>query len=131
MQRRWKRRYSCLLNAGVPKPFFTDMRILSRGENHREGEPVLARIQTTNLRTRVRREHRRGALREVRARRSLTSVTIKKGVKFNKMRDIGDMHSNIISPVVKVTSANPVDCENAVFTQVTPRFYLALGNLER
>jgi len=116
------------------------MCILGHSKNHRKGEPVLARNQTTNLLTQVRRKHRYSSLHEVHARRSLTSVTIKRGVNFNEMRDVGDMHSNIISAViifldresiVKVTSANRVDCENAVFPEVTASFYLTLGNPER
>jgi hypothetical protein len=115
------------------------MCVSSHCEDHREGKPVLARNQATNFLTKVRRKHGHGSLHKVHACRSLASVAIKRGVDFDEMRNVGDMHTNVICAViilldgysiVKVAGTGRVDRENAVFSEVATSFNLPFRNPE-
>ena len=89
----------------------------------------MTRHKATKLLTKSRRKHRDGTLNEVNTGSTFARITVKRSVWFDKVRCVGNMNSNFVSPVlvqfdrqgvIKILGRNRIDTKNAGFTKILP-----------
>lgn len=59
----------------------------------------MTRDQTTKLLAEGRRQHGNSTLDEVDTSGSFTSIAIQSGVRFDKIRDVSNMYTNVVSAI--------------------------------
>ena len=97
----------------------------------------MTRQQTADLLAERRGQHGNGALHKVHACRALPSIAVKGSVGLDKVRDIGNVHANIVSAVVvrldgegiiEILRIFGVDRKDTLAAEILTSIELALGN---
>ena len=126
-----------LLDDSLAEPLLQDLGLWSDGEYNGEREAFLARSQTAQLLAKSRGQHRDGTLHQVDAGCALASITIQSGVRFDKVRDVGDVHTDVVrtilvdldgQSIVEVLRGIRVDGEGTLPTEILAGLQLVVGD---
>jgi hypothetical protein len=126
-----------LLDHCLAEPFVDYLAILGDGEDNRERKALQARLKTAELLGESRRQHWHSALHEIDTSRPLLCVTVQSSVGLNEMRDIGDVNTDVVAPIlivldgqriVEVLGSFGIDGEDTLLTQIFSYFELTLRN---
>jgi hypothetical protein len=97
----------------------------------------LAGDQAAELLTECRRKHWHCALHQIDTGGTFASITIQSSIGLHKVRDVCDVHSNVISAIfvdlegyriIKILCSFRINCEYAFAAQILAYFELAFRN---
>lgn len=124
-----------LLDDSLAQPLVDDFTLLGHGKDSRERQTFDTRVETARLFTNGGRKHRDGALHEIHAVCPLASIAVKSSVRLDEVRNVSDVHSHIISPIVvglngqciiKVLCSLGIDSKDTLFPKIPPNLNLPL-----
>lgn len=90
----------CILDDRPAEPLVDDTSVLRQRKYDGKRKPLFSRDKTAELLTQRRRQHRHCTLDEVNTRGPLAGVTIKGGIRFDEVRNIGDVNTDVEGAVL-------------------------------
>jgi hypothetical protein len=84
-----------ILDDRPAEPLVDDASVLRQGKYDGECKSLFSRDKTAKLLTQRRRQHRHCTLDEVNTRGSLAGIPVKGGIRFDEVRNIGDVNADV------------------------------------